>query len=182
MGTKLISILLGMLLCGCVTQRIPFPEAELASLVLKGDKIVTGTVFLVDQLDEKQLGGGSEVVLEPVSSYSQQWYDVKYLANRSIAKPDQRYEVYLKKTTADDAGRFSFSGVAPGNYFLRAPLFWEATTCSAGVVRTEVIITKKISISKDDTTLEIPLTKEYMSPAVICDVYTQGAWDKESGL
>jgi hypothetical protein len=178
---KLSSFLSLLLLVGCATQRIPFPAAELSALHLAGDKAVKGTVFLVDQLEERQVGADSEVTLEPVCSYSEHWYEVAYLGNRSLGKPDPRYEKYVRRTTADAAGQFSFTGVAPGAYLLTAPLFWAATTCSGNVAKTKVMIARKITIKADDPVVEIPLTKKYVSSIVVCDLYNQGAWEKELG-
>lgn len=182
MQGKIIAVLLVLLLAGCATQRIPFPEAELAALALAGDKSIKGRVFLIDQLEEEQVGAGSEVTLEPLTSYCEQWYEVSYLGNRSIKSPDPRYDKYVMRTIADGEGRFSLPGLAPGKYLLTAPLMWEAITCSANKVKTKVMISKKISIKEDDTVLEIPLTKEFESPTMICDLYTQGAWEKEDGF
>jgi hypothetical protein len=181
-GKIIFYFFLAFLLTGCATPRIPFPETELAGLPLAGDKTVNGTVFLIDQLGEKQVGVGSEVTLEPVTSYSEQWYEVSYLKNRSLKKPDSRYEKYLLHATADDHGFFSFTNVAPGSYLLSVPFYWEATTCSAKKAKTKVMITKKIMIKPDDIVLNIPLTKEYVSSMVVCDVYNQGAWEKEGDI
>jgi hypothetical protein len=174
--------LLLLLLAGCATQRIPFPEAELSALNLVGDKTVRGTVFLIDQHGEKQVGAGSEVTLEPLSSYSEHWYQFAYLGNRAIGKVDPRYEKYVRRVTADKDGRFSFGGVAPGPYLLTAPLFWRTTTCSINVVKTKVMISNKIAVTAEDRDVDIPLTKKYASPIVVCDLYNQGAWEKEFGF
>ena len=180
MREKLIPVLIIFLLSGCATQRIPFPEAEYAGLNLSGDKTVKGKIFLVDQLREEQFGSGSEVTLEPITSYSEQWYEVSYLKNKSIKKPDPNYQKYVMRTTADKNGRYSFPGVAPGKYLLTAPLFWKAIDCAANVQKTKIMISLKINVEEGGSVVIIPLTKEYQSPAVVCDLYTQGAWEKES--
>jgi hypothetical protein len=167
---------------GCATQRMPFPAAEYAALHLTGDKTVKGTVFLIDQFEEKQVGAGSEVTLEPVTSYSEQWHEVCYLHNKSIKNPDPRYEKYVMHAKADEEGRFLFTGVAPGEYMLTGPLFWEGVTCSATVAKTKVMICKKITIKDGDSVLDIPLTKKYGSPLVVCDLYNQAAWEKEGDI
>ncbi|MCK4839350.1 MAG: hypothetical protein KAS94_11160 [Desulfobulbaceae bacterium] len=171
-----------MLFSGCATPRIPFPESELAVANLKGDKTVKGRVFLIDQQEEEQIGAGYEVILEPVSSYSDQWYEVAYLNNRPLKKADPRYGKYVLKVEADEQGKYTFGNVAPGNYYLSSQFFWKATTCSAEVVATPVWISKKIFIKPNDTILEIPLTKEFTSPTIICDLYNQGDWEKEDPL
>jgi hypothetical protein len=178
----LTAIFMTMLLTGCATPRVPFPESELAGVQLKGDKIVKGRVFLVDQLEEEQIGADNEVTLEPVSSYSDQWYEVAYLNNKSLKKADPRYGKYVLKVKADEQGKYTFNNVAPGNYYLSSPFFWTATTCSAEEIATKIWISKKIVIQSDDSVLEIPLTKEFTSPTIICDLYNQGDWEKEDPL
>jgi hypothetical protein len=182
MRCKLVLVLLCFLLFGCSAQRVPFPEAEYAGLNLRGDKTVKGTVFLVDQLEERQVGAGSEVSLEPVTSYSEQWYEICCLRNKTIREPDPRYGQYVKRVRADEEGNFSFEGIAAGEYLLCAPLHWAGLTCSANVVKTKVMICKKITVKNSDSLVEIPLTKEYKSSMVVCDLYNQGNWEKEDGL
>ena len=84
--------------------------------------------------------------------------------------------------TCIPSGEYTIKNVAPGNYYLSSPFFWAATTCSAEVVKTQVWISKKISIKASDGVLEIPLTKEFTSPTIICDLYNQGDWDKDDPL
>lgn len=182
MWKKWIAVLIVLLVAGCAAQRMPFPEREYADLDPRGDKTVKGTVFLVDQFEERQVGGGSEVTLEPLTSYSEQWYEVCYLQGEKIEEPDPRYRRYVRRTEADGKGNFSFSDVGAGEYLLTAPLYWTAVTCSANKVDTKVMICKKITVEEHDSVVEVPLTKEYKSPMVICDLYNQGDWEKEEGL
>lgn len=177
-----LCLVLLILVAGCATPRVPFPESELAGLLLKGDKTVTGRVFLIDQLEEEQIGVDYEVTLEPVSSYSDQWYEVAYIKNSPLKKADPRYDNYILKVEADEQGKYTINNVAPGNYYLSSPFWWKAITCSANVVKTKVLISKKITIRDNDSVLEIPLTKEFTSPTIICDLYTQGDWEKEDGF
>ncbi|MCA1766353.1 MAG: hypothetical protein LC633_08945 [Desulfobulbaceae bacterium] len=182
MRNKLFAVLLAFLVAGCAAQRMPFPEREYADLELRGDKTVKGTVFLVDQFEERQVGDGSEVTLEPLTSYSEQWYEVSYRQGKTIEEPDPRYSRYVMRTEADEEGNFSFEKVGAGEYLLTAPVYWTAVTCSAAKVDTKVMIGKKITVAENDSVVEVPLTKEYESPMVICDLYNQGDWEKEDGL
>ncbi len=174
----IISVVL-LLLSGCGTKRIPFPEAELAGIQIAGDISLNGEFFLIDQLEEKQVGSEQEITLEPVSTYSDQWYQVHYLGNCSIQKADPRYEQYVLRTKADKEGKFSFKGVGPGEYYLTGILPWRAQDCSANWVNTKVPVSIKVNIKNNDTVRKIDLTKPYESPPIVCDVYTQGDWENE---
>ena len=167
-----------LLLAGCATKRIPFQESEYAGLTLTGSSTVTGQIFLVDQLESKQVGGGSEVTLEPVTSYSDQWYEIAYLNNRSLTKPDPRYRNYVIKSKADDEGNFSFNNVGPGRYYLSGLVYWHATNCSGEVLKMKVPVAVKIDLDASAGKVEVPLTKEFVSPIEICGLYNQGAWEK----
>ncbi|MFO7606714.1 MAG: hypothetical protein R6W72_10480 [Desulfurivibrionaceae bacterium] len=182
MCKKWTVVFIVFLIAGCAAQRMPFPETEYADLDLRGDKTVKGTVFLVDQFEERQVGDGSEVTLEPLTSYSEQWYEVSYLRGKKIQEPDSRYSKYVMRTEADEKGNFSFRNVGAGEYLLTAPVNWTAVTCSATKADTKVMIGKKITVDENDSVVEVPLTKEYESPMVICDLYNQGDWEKQDGL
>lgn len=179
MPAKIFSLLLALLLfTGCATQRIPFNESEFSDLTIKGDKTVTGQVFLVDQLEEKQIGSNTEVTLQPVTSYSTQWYEVSYLGNRTLKKADPRYNQYVLRTMTNPEGNFTFNGVSPGKYYLSGVVNWKAATCSGNVVQTKVPICLKITVEGTDSTKEVPLTKEFVSPTEICGLYNQSDWQK----
>jgi hypothetical protein len=168
-----------LLLAGCATQRIPFNESEYTVRPDSGDKVVSGKVFLTDQLDDTQVGGGSEVILEPLTSYSNQWFEVSYLNNRSLAAPDRRYFQYILKTKADKEGNFTFEKVAPGEYLLSSLVKWKAATCSGNVVSKKIPIAQKISVAADATRVDGTLTKPFISPSQICNLYNQADWTKE---
>lgn len=168
-----------LILTGCAVQRIPFNEAEHSARPAAGDKVVSGTIFLVDQMEEKQVGSGSEITLEPVTSYSNQWYEVSYQGNRSLAKADPRYSRYVLKTKADKEGNFTFAQVAPGEYYLSGVVKWKAATCSGNVVSKKIPICQKVSLAPGDTRVEVSLTKPFVSPSEICNLYNQSDWTKE---
>lgn len=168
-----------LILAGCATQRIPFNESEYAAIPKTGDKIVTGKIFLTDQMEQTQVGSGSEISLEPVTSYSNQWFEVSYQNNRSLAAPDQRYAQYVLKTRADKEGNFTFEKVAPGEYYLSGLIKWKAATCSGNVVSKKIPICQKVSVAPGATRIEAPLTKPFISPSEICSLYSQSDWTKE---
>ncbi|MDT8335883.1 MAG: hypothetical protein RQ753_09300 [Desulfurivibrionaceae bacterium] len=182
MRFKLLSLLTVVLLVGCATQRMPFPEDKYASLGLDGDKTVKGRIFLIDHLEEKQIGSGVDVSLEPFTAYCNQWYDVVYINGGKLDEPDPGYYKYVKRTKADENGNFTFENVAAGEYLLNATMKWEAVTCSIKKVKTPVMICKKIAIADDDKIVNVELTKDYKSPTVVCDLYNQGDWEDEYGL
>ena len=62
--------------------------------------------------------------LNPVTSYSKQWYQVHYRDRLNISNADPRYLDYVRKVNFDENGQFHFDKVPAGNYYLSAPIFW----------------------------------------------------------
>jgi len=179
MPAKTLSLILTfLLLTGCAVKRIPFNESDFTGLQIKGDKTVSGQLFLVDQLEEKQVAGKAEVTLQPVTPYSNQWYEVTYLGTHSIEKADSRYNEYVRRTLTNPEGSFTINDVGPGDYYLSGVVHWKAATCSGNVVQTKIPVCLKVNVAENDTTVNVPLTKEFVSPTEICDLYNQGSWQK----
>lgn len=98
--------------------RIPFPEAEYVVLKKLGKGTIKGTIYLTTPSGQHVLGENTRLYLNPVTSYSEQWYEESYLANTEMKKADARLFNYLKFTASDTQGRFSFFGVPSGEYYL----------------------------------------------------------------
>jgi hypothetical protein len=113
--------------------RIPFPESEYAELPSSGTGTVSGSAFL-------KIGGnvkaaaGERVILNPVTSYSKQWYMVSYLGNTHLEPPDERINKYIRTTKADAQGRFTFKNVPPGEYYIITVISWQAPVGSQGAI------------------------------------------------
>ena len=67
---------------------------------------------------------GNEVLLNPVTSISNQWYQENYLSGKDLSEPDPRYLAALTKTTADGEGRFRFNNIPEGDYYLTSNVTW----------------------------------------------------------
>ncbi len=111
--------------------RIPFPEDEYAKLPISGTGIVSGSAFLKVGGDIKA-AAGERVILNPVTSYSKQWYTVSYLGNSHLEPPDKKIDKYIRIKKADAQGRFTFKNVPPGEYYIITVVSWEAPVGSQG--------------------------------------------------
>jgi len=99
-------------------KRIPFPMSEYNSLAKLGKGTVKGTIYVTTSGGSKVVGGGTRLYLNPVTSYSNQWYNDSYVAGNKMEKADSRLFNYLKFTAADENGAFAFYGVPAGSYYL----------------------------------------------------------------
>ena len=98
--------------------RIPFPVEEYRKLSTIGKGTIKGKIYLKDMYGEPIVGAGTRLYLNPVTSYSQQWYQESYLGGAKMEKADSRLFNYLRFTAADNEGNFAFYGVPSGSYYL----------------------------------------------------------------
>lgn len=99
-------------------ERVAFPVSEYNGLAKTGKGTVKGMIYLKDAYEKRIVGAGTRLYLNPVTSYSQQWYDESYLGGHKMQKADPRLFNYLRFTASDSEGNFAFYGVPSGRYFL----------------------------------------------------------------
>lgn len=98
-------------------ERIAFPTSEYYRLARTGKGTVKGRIYLDDTY--KQIpGANTRLYLNPITSYSEQWYTESYLGGYKMQKADPRLFNYLKFTASDKNGHFAFYGVPSGSYYL----------------------------------------------------------------
>jgi hypothetical protein len=143
-------------------QRLPFPEDEYAKLntLPEGNSSLIGQVFFVTRFGDVKFVAGREVILEPVTSLTTQWYEEEYLHNFKdlnsqqilTRKWDKRHAPYVRKTTCDGEGRFKFNEIPHGSYYCSTEIRWEYVGHGGVPATSGGIICKKINIDKDDST------------------------------
>ncbi len=101
-----------------IIQRVAFPAGEYSALVRTGKGTIQGQIYLQDTYGKKVYGAKTRLYLNPVTSYSRQWYEQSYVNGRKMQKADSRLYNYLKFTASDDTGAFAFYGVPSGRYYL----------------------------------------------------------------
>ncbi len=98
--------------------RIAFPVSEYNHLARSGKGTVKGSIYVKDAYGQKIFGAGTRLYLNPITSYSKQWYDESYLGGHKMEKADSRLFNYLRFTAANSDGVFAFYGVPSGSYYL----------------------------------------------------------------
>ena len=137
-------------------QRIAFPESEYNSLSKTGKAIVKGRIYITTSGGMKVYGKQTRLYLNPVTSYSTQWYKKSYLGGAKMSKVDSRLFNYLKFTTSDSNGNFEFLDVPSGSYYLIGVVKC-GKQCGYSSVK-NIRIAKKISVFGSDE-VNIDLTK-----------------------
>ena len=140
--------------CVAPVERVAFPESEYASLPQSGSATVSGQAFLKTRGGDVKTAAGNDVLLNPVTSYSLQWYEQSYLGGKRLTDPDPRQDHYIRKTIADGDGRFTFSDVPSGDYFLVALVVWEAPT-GYGLASQGGYVAKRITVRDGDKLQEV---------------------------
>lgn len=99
-------------------ERINFPADEYNHLAKRGKGTVKGLIYLKDAYGRAIFGKSTRLYLNPITSYSKQWYNESYIGGYKMQKADDRLFNYLRFTASDDEGRFAFYGVPTGKYYL----------------------------------------------------------------
>ncbi len=135
-------------------ERIDFPVEEYKHIRKIGRSTVSGTVYLANSYtSDKVMGQKVKLYLNPVTSYSEQWYQESYLGGYKLSKSDPRLFNYLKFTVSNEDGKFNFFGVPTGQYYLVGTM-----KCGAdcGFSENEVIrLVKEISVGRGTTKVEL---------------------------
>ncbi|WP_428309263.1 hypothetical protein [Hydrocarboniphaga sp.] len=140
-------------------KRIAFPEAEYLALPRIGTGVISGQGFLRTRGGDVKTAAGSDVLLNPVTSYSLQWYEDAYQRNVLLEAYDPRLEPYLRKTIADADGRFTFDGVPAGEYFVVTRIIWEAPNAyTSGLAQQGGFVAKRVAVH-DDQRVEVIVTR-----------------------
>ncbi len=135
-------------------ERIPFPVSEYRQLSTRGRSTVSGRIFLENSHTSVQIKGKKiKLWLNPVTSYSRQWYEESYLGGYKLSKTDKRLYKYLKFTYSDNSGQFNFFGVPTGNYYLTGSISC-AEECGYSE-RQSIRLVREISVGRGVTTVDL---------------------------
>ncbi|HIP41057.1 MAG TPA: hypothetical protein EYG90_00915 [Campylobacterales bacterium] len=135
-------------------ERMDFPVDEYRHLKKIGRSTVSGVVYLQNSYnDQKIVGKKVKLLLNPVTSYSRQWYQESYLGKYKMSPVDKRLYKYLQSSYSSENGLFDFFGIAKGNYYLIATV-----SCGqeCGFDSKETIrLVKEISVGSGVTKVEL---------------------------
>ena len=121
-----------------VVQRVPYNELEYVHFKKAGTAKVTGQAFLRTSSGDVKYAAAQNVFLIPVTSISNQWYYQWYLVEnhlnpkKIIAKADTRHLAIIRTAIANGEGRFTFSNIPAGEYFIVTRIFWKVNQNTVG--------------------------------------------------
>jgi len=134
---KLILLLLIFLgLVGCATIITHPPqwssindkiEAEYVPYFSGGTGSVIGQAFLTQAGGGVVKAAGRTVTLDPATTVGNEWWAKagKFWVHRYITPPSPNFQKARKSTIADADGKFKFSNLSAGKYYVRTEVTWE---------------------------------------------------------
>jgi hypothetical protein len=129
--------------------RIEFPLEEYEQLARTGKGTIKGKIYLKNSYGETiKVGAGERLYLNPMTSYSSQWYYESYIGGQKMQKADPRLFNYLRFTASNKDGSFSFYGVPAGRYFLIGTIKC-GQECGYGTTKS-IRLTTKVEVYGND--------------------------------
>lgn len=155
----LLTAAASVVLCSCAAQpRLAiFNEAEYAPFRKGGTGKITGQAFMRTKGGDVKYAAGQQVNLNPVTTYSKEWFERAVLGGQTLAPADPRLGAEEKHTLADAEGRFEFNGLAAGDYYLTSWLTWIVPT-EYVTITTGGTLAGKYSVANGQTT-KVVLTR-----------------------
>lgn len=130
----LIGVLAATAISGCVNVPQPAPrtaqfiESEYEPYDSPGTSVISGQAFLKTRGGDVKYGAGNIVSINPVTSYSTEWYEIVCIKQQHLSSYDPRVAKYLRQTVGDGSGNFRFSNLPEGEYYLMCEIAWEVPT------------------------------------------------------
>jgi len=101
-----------------VRRQVAFDESAFTGSLRSGSGVVRGQVFLDMKDGTRFTPANSKVSMVPVTAYTTEMVQRKFVRGVYLAKPDPRYFKYVRVTQTDRNGNFIFRGLPPGHYYV----------------------------------------------------------------
>jgi hypothetical protein len=112
---------------GCAESRqTPFNEAEFSGTTGHGTGVVTGRAYVLFE-DGKTLINNDAVLLAPVTNYTTEAIQRKYVKGENLEPADPRLAKYVRAANTDEDGDFVIRDIAPGEYYVEGELNWTSS-------------------------------------------------------
>ncbi|HJU05845.1 MAG TPA: carboxypeptidase-like regulatory domain-containing protein [Nitrospiraceae bacterium] len=118
---------MGLMACAPVVQTrlATFNQAEYEPYGGEGTATISGEAFLRTRAGDIKKGAGNTVYLNPVTTYSTEWFERAVLGGEQLAAADEQAQAYERSAVTDSKGRFTFERLPPGEYYVACPITWK---------------------------------------------------------
>lgn len=136
-----------------VTRQVAFNEAEYAPYAAGGNAVIEGNACFTLSDGSEKCFEGIEVFINPVTSYSDEWYNRGWAGRECLPAADERAFAYNKKVKTGKNGAFKFEKLKSGSYYVGAAVCLPATK-DAKVCRSARYASKVTMKNRVKTTLK----------------------------
>ncbi len=116
--------------------------AEYAPFLAGGDAVIEGRAFIRTRNGGTHYATGFPVYLDPVTSYSRRWLlRGAPVDDWETPAPDELFQRSRQAAEPLEEGKFTFSGLAPGWYYVHTLVVWDdgSLTPQSYVLRDSVL-------------------------------------------
>ena len=125
----LLLVAFSLISCARTYEReATFIHEEYAPYEGKGTAQVCGQAYLSLDGGKQHVASGNNVLLAPVTSYTEEAFKTKVLRGRNMVDPDPQAMKFEKHTKTDDEGRFCFAELPAGDYYVVADIVLPSST------------------------------------------------------
>lgn len=127
----IVLLLVALLMMGCARtyeRQAEFIPEEYAPYEGTGTARVCGQAYLSMEGGQHHLASGDRVLLAPATSYTEEAIMVKVKRGRKMVKPAPEAMKFEHHTKTDAEGRFCFTGLPAGEYYVVADIALPTST------------------------------------------------------
>ena len=131
MTRSVVLLLVGFMKMSCAKtydRQAEYIHEEYAPYAGEGTARICGQAYLSGDDDKQHVASGDRVLLAPVTSYTEEAIKVKVMRGRNMVDPDPDAAKFEKHTKTDDEGRFCFTGLPAGEYYVVADIALPTST------------------------------------------------------
>jgi hypothetical protein len=119
-------------LCGCASshsvileRQRKYDDAEFAPYRRTGTATLTGQVSFKNRWGDVRFGVEDSVYLFPTTRYTTEWWQRTLLEGKYLPDPDPRSLTCMRTRVTDTKGRFTFTYLPAGEYFVVCTVRWD---------------------------------------------------------
>ncbi len=127
----IVLLLVAFLMMSCARtydRQAEFIPEEYAPYKGEGTGRVCGQAYLSMEDGQLHVASGDRVLLAPATSYTEEAMMVKVLGGRKMVDPDPEAMKFEQHTKTDSEGRFCFTGLPAGEYYVVADIALPTST------------------------------------------------------
>ena len=127
----IVLLLVAFLMISCAKtydREAKFIPEEYAPYKGTGTARVCGQAYLSLDGGKQHVASGDRVLLAPATSYTEEAFMVKVLRGRKMVDPDPEAMKFEQHTKTDAEGRFCFTGLPAGTYYVVADIALPTST------------------------------------------------------